>query len=118
MEHPYLYADGTPFPLASNFIDLLRDAVECAVQLLRISERAAGAREIAVQAEERSSRAIEDLSALEEAVARAAERVPSTSEQVGTRIREATARAVADEKALLTAELAGRKAAVDRETAG
>src|SRR5262249_35854417 len=31
----YLFADGTPFPLAVNFIDLLKDSIDCAAELLR-----------------------------------------------------------------------------------
>ena len=118
MDSPYLYADGTPFPLRTNFIDLLRDAVDCAVELLRISERTEGARELKADAERQMCRAIESLSGLEQDVEAAVSGVGSACDRVVGRIREAAARAIADEKATLTADLANRAASIDRETSG
>jgi hypothetical protein len=118
MDSPYLYADGTPFPLRANFIELLRDSVDCAVELLRIAERAEGARELRAEAERRSCRALENLSDLEAAVSDAVLGGGPACQRAAERIREAAARAIADEKAVLTQDMVNATAAIDRESSG
>jgi hypothetical protein len=118
MDSPYLYADGTPFPLRANFVELLRDAVDCAVELLRISERTEGARELKADAERRMCRAVESLSGLEQDVEAAVSGVGAACDRAVARIREAATRAIADEKATLQADLANQTGAIDRETSG
>ena len=118
MESPYLYADGTPFPLRTNFIELLRDAVECVVELLRISERTEGARELKADAERHACRDIESLAGLEQDVEAAVRGAGPACDGAAARIRDAAARAIADEKAALTAEMNQKTAAIERETSG
>src|SRR5262249_2854454 len=118
MDSPYLYADGTPFPLRANFIELLRDSVDCAVELLRIAERAEGARELRAEAERRSCRALENLAELEAAVSDAVLGGDPACQRAAERIREAAARAIGDERAVLTQDMVNATAAIDRESSG
>jgi hypothetical protein len=64
----YLFADGTPFPLSLNAIELIKDAIDCAADLLRIHERQVGARRRLAEAEEKSNRGVQSLRELQEAI--------------------------------------------------
>ncbi|HJZ84390.1 MAG TPA: hypothetical protein VKN99_04425 [Polyangia bacterium] len=118
----YLYADGTRFPLALNFIDVLRDTLDCAVELMTIHQRAQHARDEMAERERFTLHVLENLSDIENAISAAVERAGEVSERVRERIREATASIVATEKSSTNALLeqdtvaAARASAVERES--
>src|SRR5207245_3703520 len=93
-------------PVQINFIELLRDALDCAVELMVIHQRGMRLQSQRAEEERMACRAIESLSALETTVARSTERQPGVSSRVLERICQATASIIQSEKVQLANQMA------------
>src|SRR5262245_40380188 len=114
----YLYADGSRFPLPLNFIDLLKDSIDCAVGLLAIHDRVASTSERLAAAEHQSTEVLDQLSTFQQAVERVVERPPLGCEHAAEQIRELVARVTLTERGLVDARRREEMAGIAREAEG
>jgi hypothetical protein len=118
----FLYGDSTPSPLASNFLEFLRDAIDFGVFALHIDDEIASIRERTRVASKAADEEIERLDALGRAVAAAVDAAPkgaADSETATCAVHLATTSAgvIAVAVAAVREKLEGRRAELASEEA-
>jgi hypothetical protein len=119
----YLFGDSTPSNLQTNFIELLRHALEASVQILRADQRLQEGRGRRAARETRGVRELEELDALAKTVNGVLEGVITSDATPASRCAAAIARAGAEAvraerdavKSSLNADLAATEAEAARE---
>jgi hypothetical protein len=118
----YLYGDSTPSPVAANFIEFLRDALDYAVHALQAEERLEAARERRRARATAGEAEVRQLEALGRNVGRAVEQsgagpADSATSRCAAAIARSVQDAVTNEISAVRAALAADLARIDGEAA-
>lgn len=109
-----VYGDSTPFPYENNFIELIRDAVDCGVVLLEVQQKITSLREDAKRAEEARKVDQAGLSTLSKSLKNAllgtASLNSGRSIRVADRIYDAAQKILDEEKAVIEKQAKGEVA--------